>query len=69
MSEVDQLKKRIEDAAADGLKTATVRDDYEPAGALMMHSLCESGEFVQRKGFGDGLDQSWRIFKKEFAPY
>ena len=69
MSELDQLKKRIEEAGPDGLKTSIVRDDYEPAGDMFMMSLCEKEEFVQRKGFGGGMDQSWRIFKKEFAPY
>ncbi|MEQ8409089.1 MAG: hypothetical protein RKH07_12520 [Gammaproteobacteria bacterium] len=69
MSEVDQLRARIDKAGPQGVLTSQIRDDYEPAGQMMIRSLTESGEYVQRKGFGNGLDQEWRIFKKGTEPY
>ena len=69
MSELEQLKRRIVNANADGVLTGQIRDDYEPAGQMMIQGLCAGGKYVQRKGFGDSFDQKWRIFKKEFAPY
>lgn len=64
MSEIEQLKKRIDASGPEGVKTAHIRDDYEPAGALMIHGLTESREYVQRK---DGYD--WKIFKNGMEPY
>ncbi len=63
MSEIEQLKKRIKDSGPEGVKTAHIRDDYEPAGEMMIHQLTESGEFVQRR------DPDWRIYTKDMAPY
>ena len=64
MSEIEQLKNRIDDAGPAGVLTAHVRDDYEPAGDMMMNGLMESGEYVQRK---DGYE--WKIYKKGMEPY
>ena len=64
MNEINQLKERIDRSGPDGLKTSEVRDDYEPAGNLMMRGLMETGEYVQRK-----LGHEWRIYKKNMAPY
>jgi hypothetical protein len=69
MSEIDQLKARIDASGNEGIETAIVRDDYEPAGNLMMHSLMESGEYVQYKTPAHSFDAKWRIFKKGNEPY
>jgi len=69
MSEIEQLKKRIDDSGLEGVLTSPIRDDYEPAGQMMMSILTNSGEYVQRKVPPQSFDQEWRIFKKEFAPY
>ena len=69
MSEIDQLKQRIDDSGMEGIETAIVRDDYEPAGDMMMRGLMDSGEYVQRKTPMHSFDQKWRIFKKGNEPY
>ena len=69
MSEIDQLKKRIDESGFDGIETAHIRDDYEPAGDLMMHHLMESGEYVQYKTPEHSFDAKWRIFKSGYEPY
>lgn len=63
MNEIEQLKKRIDSSGRDGVLTAHVRDDYEPAGDLMMRELMDSGEYVQRR------NPEWQIFKKGLEPY
>jgi len=69
MSELDQLKKRIDGAGLDGVETAHIRDDYEPVGAMMIRDLCDNGEYVQRKVPPGMYDQKWKIFKKGMEPY
>ena len=69
MSELEQLKKRIEDSGPEGVLTAHIRDDYEPAGQMMIQGLCGTDQYVQRQGMGNSLDQKWRVFKSVFAPY
>ena len=69
MSEIEQLKKRIDDSGMDGIETSIVRDDYEPAGDMMMRGLLDSGEYVQRKTPAHSFDQKWRIFKSGNEPY
>ena len=69
MDELEQLKKRIEDSGTEGIKTAYIREDYEPAGDMIIRSLIDSGEFVTRKGTLSWPDQQWRIFKSEMKPY
>ena len=69
MSEIDQLKKRIDDSGMVGIETSIVRDDYEPAGDMMMRGLLDSGEYVQRETPAHSYDQKWRIFKKGNEPY
>ena len=66
MSEIDQLKNRINDSGEDGVKTSDIREDYEPAGDMMIHQLTESGEFISRRvtPLGCiGMDSHWRIYK------
>ncbi|PHS13495.1 MAG: hypothetical protein COA78_07085 [Blastopirellula sp.] len=69
MSEYEQLKTRIDEAGMEGVLAEHIRDDYEPAGQMMMQRLCDSDHYVQRKGMGVGPDQKWRIFKTPFQPY
>jgi len=69
MSEIEQLKNRIDDSGMDGVLTEHIRDDYEPAGQMMINQLTDSGEYVQRKTPAHSFNQKWRIFKKEFKPY
>jgi hypothetical protein len=69
VSELEQLKKRIDDAGDQGVETARIRDDYEPGGAMMIHKLTDSGEYVQRKVPPGTYDQKWKIFKKGVEPY
>ena len=69
MSELEQLKNRIDKSGSDGVETAHIRDDYEPAGAIMIHTLSASGEYVQRKTPAGSFNQKWRIFKKGYEPY
>jgi hypothetical protein len=63
MSELEQLKKRIDDSGPEGVKTAHIREDYEPAGDLMIHNLTESREYTSRR------DPDWKIFKAGMEPY
>ena len=63
MTEIDQLKKRISDSGPEGVPTAHIRDDYEPAGDIMINQLTQSGEYITRR------DPDWRIYTKEMAPY
>jgi len=69
MSELEQLKSRINDAGGEGIETAHIRDDYEPVGDLMIRTLSDSGEYVQRKTPPHSFEQKWRIFKKGNEPY
>ena len=69
MSEVEQLKKRIDDSGVRAVETAHIRDDYEPVGAMMIRDICASGEYVQRKVPPGGYDQKWKVFKKGTEPY
>jgi len=68
-SEIDQLKERINKSGIEGIETAYVREDYEPAGDLMMRSLLNSGEYVQRRVPMHDFNSKWKIFKTEMAPY
>jgi hypothetical protein len=69
MSETEQLKKRIDKSGYEGVKTAHIREDYEPAGDLMIKFLSDSGEYVQRKTPMNDFSAKWRIFKKGNEPY
>ena len=70
MSEIEQLKNRIKAAAYDGLATSIIKDDYEPAGQMMITQLTESGEFVSWRGRGESLFSVglWTVWAVEFAP-
>ena len=69
MSELDQLKRRIDESGKSGVETAQIRDDYEPAGAMMIQNICASGEYIQRKVPPGMYDQKWKVFKKGMEPY
>ena len=69
MSEIEQLKKRIDDSRKWGVETAAIREDYEPIGQLLINDLCASGEYVQRKVPPGMSYQKWMIFKKGIEPY
>ena len=69
MSELEQLKKHINDSGTRGMETAHVREDYEPAGDIMMMLLLESGEYVQRRFPAYTSNSKWFIYKKGFEPY
>lgn len=69
MSELELLQKRIDISGTNGIETAHIRDDYEPAGNLMIKSLSDSGEYVQRKSPPHSFDAKWRIVKKGNEPY
>ena len=69
MSEVEQLKQRINESGSSGVETAHIRDDYEPVGAMMIYDICATGDYVQRKVPPGGYDQKWKVFKKGLEPY
>jgi len=69
MSEIDQLKKRINASGPRGIETAFIRDDYDPVGAMMINDLTDSGEYVQHKVPTGAAEQKWKIFKKGTEPY
>lgn len=70
MSELRQLKDRIEESGPNGVETAHVHDDYEPAGKMMIRMLINSGEFITRRVMdGDGIGSRWKIFKAGQNPY
>lgn len=69
MSKLEQLKSRIDKSGPKGVETAHIRDDYEPAGAIMIKTLSDSGEYVQRRTPMHSFDAKWRIFRKGSEPY
>ena len=69
MSELEQLKERIDKSGLCGIETVVIRDDYEPAGDLMIRVLCDSGEYVIREVPPGEWEQKWKIFKKGMEPY
>lgn len=69
VSEIDELKKRVDSSGREGVLTAHIRDDYEPAGDMMIRDMTNSGEYVQRKAPMHSSNQKWRIFKKGMEPY
>jgi hypothetical protein len=70
MSELEQLKQRIDASGHIGVATAHIRDDYEPAGDMMIARLCADGSYVHRVvPVGIAYLTTWKIFKKEFDPY
>jgi hypothetical protein len=69
MGEIEQLKKRIDGSELTGVKTAHIREDYEPTGDMMIRNLTDSGEYVQRRTPMHSHNSEWKIFKKGFEPY
>ena len=69
MSELEILKNRIKESGPEGVETSIVRDDYEPAGDLMIKQLVCSGDFLTRKTPMHSWNAKWRIFSAEMVPY
>jgi hypothetical protein len=69
MTELLMLKERIRRAGALGVKTAHIRDDYEPVGANMIRDLVATGEYVTMRVRAGFMEHEWRIFLKDEAPY
>ena len=69
MSEIEQLRKRIDDSSLEGVLTEHIRYDYEPIGQMMIQQLTDSGGYVQRLTPMHSYDQKWRIFTMGFEPY
>ena len=66
MSELNQLKERTIKAGPEGIPTAIIRDDYEPAGDLMIRNLLDSGEFISARICTGTFSSEWKLFAKEF---
>ncbi len=66
---LEQLKERIDQSGIRGVENAHVREDYEPVGDMMLRTLTDSREYVQRKTPMRSFDAKWRIFKKGSEPY
>ena len=64
MTELDQLKKRINNSKAHGIETAIIREDYEPIGDNLLQDLCDSGQYIQRKIQMSHMEYKWKIFAK-----
>ena len=69
MSELEQLKKRIDKSGSEGVETAYIREDYDPIGDMMMRQLLDSEEYVQRKTPFQSWFAKWRMFKSGNEPY
>jgi len=69
MSEYNQLKRRIDKSGFNGVKTAQIRDDYKPTGAMMIRSLTDSEEYVQRRVPFQEINSTWKIFNRDNKPY
>ena len=72
MSEIEQLKQRIKDSGPEGITTAIIKDDYEPAGQMMITGLVNSGEFISRRQVSHGGSDpmgEWKVWAKGFEPY
>lgn len=69
MSELEQLKQRIDDSGIEGLKNADIKNDYAPAGNLMLDQLTQNCGYVQRRVPRMGHVSDWRIFKRGCEPY
>ncbi len=69
LTEIEQLRIRIDDSGYEGVLTSHIRDDYEPAGQIMINQLTNSGLYVQRKTPLHSFDAKWRIYQEKFKPY
>ena len=69
MSEIEQLKTRIDEAGINGVENAHIRDDYEPVGDWMIRDLLASGKYVARRTPMHSFDSTWKIFKSGNEPY
>lgn len=69
MSDLATLKVRISKAGSAGVKTAQIRDDYEPIGQMLIRDLTATGEYVTMRIKTGMLESEWFIFAKDEAPY
>ncbi len=69
MSELDQIKARIDRSGLDGVENAHIREDYEPAGDMILRQLTDSGEYAQYKVPMHDVNAKWKIFKRGNEPY
>ncbi len=68
MSEIQQLKDRIRKQKFEGLSMKIIREDYEPAGDMMMNGLVDNGEFIIRFAMTGIRSGHYRIFATEYKP-
>ena len=67
MSEIEQLKKRIDSRGMEGIPTAQIRDDYEPIGVQMIRDLTATGKYITARVQKGWFGSEWRIFPAAFA--
>jgi len=69
--EIKQLKKRIDESKTKGIPTAHIREDYNPAGDMMIARLITTQNYVTcRYSTGSSFcDATYRVFRKEYKPY
>ena len=60
MNQRGELMELIEKSGTTGIPTDVIREEYEPAGDLIIKHLIESGHYVTKKV---GTDNEWTIFK------
>jgi hypothetical protein len=68
MSDLATLKIRISKAGYEGIKTAQIRDDYEPIGDMLIRDLLASGDYLTMRVRTGVIDSAWFIFEKSHAP-
>ena len=50
------------------MTTEIIREDYEPAGDMMIRNLVDSGDFVSTRQYdGPGSAGEWKLWAKEFV--
>lgn len=69
MTELLVLKERIRRAGINGVKTADIREDYEPIGSNMIRDLVATGEYITMRVKKGIMETEWRIFLKSEAPF
>lgn len=69
MTELEILEGRIIESGVEGVETEHIREDYEPAGDMIIKTLCASGNFVQRRTPMHDSCSTWRVFSKDMKPY
>jgi len=67
MSEIAELKNRIDKSGIYGIATAQIRADYEPIGGKMINDLVETGKYITARVEKGDFNSEWRIFQAELA--